>query len=594
MRKRAMFKFICGLATTMALGCSGSTASKPQQEAAQGSAPVKSAKQKPPAKPAVEPATLVLRGGTVVTVDETKPRAQALAARGDRIVAIGSDQEIAQYVGDTTEVFELEGRMAMPGFVEGHAHFLSIGNGKLQLDLNHVANWDEVVTMVKEAVARAEPGQWVFGRGWHQSKWDKLPDPNVEGFPTHDSLSAVSPDNPVLLTHASGHAVFANAKAMSLASVEAKTKNPSGGEILRDAKGRAVGVFRETASSLVSPKTLPRDPATERKKAKLAAEECLAKGITSFQDAGSSLDDVALFKELAAADQLGVRLWVMLDASISNDELAAVLPTAKYRDSKHHRLAVAGIKRYVDGALGSHGAWLIEPYTDLPETSGLAVDSIEALTRAAELARDHGFQLCTHAIGDRGNREMLDIYAKVLGPDAKSKDYRWRIEHAQHVQPDDVPRFAELGVIASMQAVHCTSDGPWVPQRLGAERAEKTSYLWKSMIDAGVVVTNGTDAPVEDVDPLASYYAAVSRQLKDGTQFFPAQVMSREQALRSYTLDAAYAAFEDDVKGSLVVGKLADITVLSKDITKVDVAEIPKTKVDATIVGGQVRYRNKG
>ena len=536
-------------------------------------------------------ATLVLRGGAVVTVDDKKPRAEAIAVDGERILAVGSNAEIQRFIGPDTKVMELEGRMAMPGFIEGHGHFLSIGFSRIQLDLTKVKNWDEIVSMVAEAAKSTPPGGWIFGRGWHQAKWDTVPKPNVDGVPVHDALSKVSPDNPVFLGHASGHAAFVNAKAMALAGIDDKTPDNPGGTIVRDAKGRATGLLRESAENIVTAVMEGRDDTLELRKAKLAADECLAKGITSFQDAGSSIDDIAMFRRLAVDDKLGVRLWVMLARDIPNNKLAEVLPKIKYRDTENHRLTVAAIKRMIDGALGSHGALLLKPYTDLPTTSGLPIDTTESLTRTAELARQHGFQLCTHAIGDRANREMLDIYEKVLGPAAPTSDHRWRIEHAQHLDPADVPRFAKLGIIASMQGVHCTSDGPWVPKRLGWARARRTSYLWRSLLSSGAVITNGTDAPVEDVDPLRSYYATVTRMMNTGKQFFPEQVLSRDEALKTYTINAAFSAFEEDIKGSLTPGKLADITVLSKDITKVPAKEILQTQVVATIVGGQVKFR---
>lgn len=539
-----------------------------------------------------KPATLVLRGGTVVTVNPARPRAEGVAVRGDRIVAVGTHEDVSRYIGPQTEVVELAGRMAMPGFIEGHGHFLLLGFSRMQLDLNRVKNWDEVVRKVAEAVKSAEPGEWIFGRGWHQSKWNDVPEPSVDGLPVHDALSRVSPNNPVFLGHASDHAAFANAAAMALGGVTEDTPDPPGGQIVRDDRGRPTGAFREEARALVFPGDGVRSEALERKKVRLAAEECLRKGITSFQDAGSSLQDIALFRNLAARDALGVRLWVMLARDIPNETLSEVLPRIKYRDTEHHRLTVGAIKRMIDGALGAHGALLLEPYADLPTSRGLQITPRVELARTAALAREHGFQLCTHAIGDRANRVMLDVYEAALGPRAKQTDHRWRIEHAQHIDPVDVPRFARLGVVASVQAVHCTSDGPWVPDRLGLERAERTSYLWKSLLDSGAVVINGTDAPVEDVDPLKSYYASVTRKMQSGRTFFPSEAMSRAQALRAYTLDAAYAAFEEDIKGSLTVGKLADITVLSKDITRVPADEILTTEVVSTIVGGKVRYSN--
>lgn len=547
-----------------------------------------------PASSKNKPASLVLHNATVITVDRNNPRASAVAIQGDRIVFVGNSQEVQAWIGPSTQVIDMNAQMVMPGFVEGHAHFLSIGESRLRLRLQDTKNWSEIVAMVKAATKTIPKGQWIVGRGWHQAKWSKKPSPDLDGLPYHDELSAVSPDHPVLLIHASGHASFANAKAMELGGVTASTSNPPGGEIVRDSRGRAIGVFRETASDLVSPKKLTRNPELQRKKAMLAAQECLEKGITSFQDAGTDAQDIAMLKELSEQDALGPRLWVMLSGSIPNEELETLMPKLKFRDEINHRFAVGGVKRFIDGALGSHGAWLLQPYTDLPTSSGLAVESLDSLRKTAELAKKHGYQLCTHAIGDRGNREMLNIYESVLGPEAKSSDHRWRIEHAQHLNPSDVPRFAKLGVIASMQSVHCTSDGPWVPKRLGMKRAEQTSYLWRSLLDAGVVVSNGTDAPVEDVDPLASYYAAVSRRLADGSEFFPEQRMTRQEALRSYTLDAAYAAFEEKLKGSLRPGKLADITVLSDDITTIDADKIPDVNVMMTIVGGKVRYRRPG
>lgn len=563
------------LAAAMAVNCAKTASSPPPMAAT---------------TPSIAPATLVLRGGTVVTVDDAQPRAEAIAAAGERIVAVGTEAEIQPFIGPETEVFELEGRMAMPGFIEGHGHFLSVGFSRMQLDLTAAKNWSEIVAMTAEAAKTAAPGTWIFGRGWHQAKWNPPPEPSVDGGPVHDALSAVTPDNPVFFGHASGHAAFVNAKAMALAGIDENTKDNPGGTIVRDAKGRPTGMLRETAQELVARVFDERDELLQQKKAKLAAEECLSKGITSFQDAGTGVQDIAMLRKLADADALGVRLWIMLSRDIPNAELEKILPTIKYLDPKH-RINVRGIKRMIDGALGSHGALLLQPYSDMPSSVGLPIDSKEALTRTAELAREHGFQLCTHAIGDRGNRDMLDIYEKTLGKEAAASNHRWRIEHAQHLDPADVPRFAKLGVIASMQGVHCTSDGPWVPERLGAERAERTSYLWRSLIDSGAVVSNGTDAPVEDVDPLPSYYASVTRLMNNGKTFFPQQVMTRDEALRTYTLNAAYAAFEEDVKGSLTVGKLADITVLSQDITKVPAEILPNTQVVATIVGGRIRYR---
>jgi predicted amidohydrolase YtcJ len=537
--------------------------------------------------PSVEPAHLVLRNGRIVTVDDARPEAQAMATTGETIVAVGTNEEIARYVGEKTEVIDLQGRLAIPGFIEGHGHFLGVGNARLQLRLMDTKSWDEIVSMVAEASRTAPPGEWIRGRGWHQEKWGGVPTPNVEGFPTHESLSKVSPENPVILTHASGHASFVNAKALEVSGITRATPNPPGGEILKDARGNPTGLLRETASRLA--KVPPADdPDLLRKQAALAADEAISKGITSFQDAGTSFAGIDVLKALASEGRLPLRLWVMVRDSVDN--LRANL--AKYRtigEADRH-LTIRAIKLTIDGALGSRGAWLLEPYTDLPTSSGLNTASLELANETADLAAQHDYQFCVHAIGDRANREALDIFERVYKANP-GKALRWRIEHAQHLHPDDIPRFGQLGVIASMQGVHCTSDAVFVPARLGAERSEQGAYVWQKLMKSGAVVTNGTDAPVEDVDPIASFYASVSRKLKDGTVFYPDQRMSRQEALKSYTWNTAYAAFEEDIKGSLASGKLADVVVLSKDIMSIPEDEIPTARVVLTIVGGRVVYR---
>jgi predicted amidohydrolase YtcJ len=535
-------------------------------------------------------ADLVLQGGKIATLDADQPEVTALAIKDERIVALGSDEEIAGRIGPDTRVLDLAGRRAIPGFIEGHGHFLGLGQARMQLDLMPVKNWDEVVALVAEAVAKAQPGEWIEGRGWHQDKWDGVPQPNVQGLPLHDSLSAVSPDNPVALRHASGHASFANAKAMELGGVTRDTPDPDGGEILRDAEGNPTGAFRETAQGLVARRTPPTEEEMRRMVA-LAAEDALANGVTSFQDAGTPVTGVDLLKTVAEEGGLPLRLWVMIRDS--NDNIRAALDRYPARDLANHYLSVGGIKHSIDGALGSHGAWLLEPYTDLATSTGLNTTPVATIQESAQLAADHGFQLCVHAIGDRANRETLDIFERTFAnlPDGKEgAALRWRVEHAQHLNPAEIPRFAALGAIASMQAVHCTSDGPWVPTRIGDQRAEEGAYVWRKLIEAGAVVTNGTDVPVEAISPIASYHAAITRLMNNGEVFYGDQVMTREEALRSYTWNAAYAAFEEGDKGSLEVGKLGDVTVLDRDILEVPAAEIPDTQIDYTIVGGHVRY----
>lgn len=547
-----------------------------------------------------EPAAdLVLRGGKIVTMDEREPVAQALAARESKIVAVGSNEQIAKLIGPQTKVIDVSGRLVIPGFIESHGHFVGLGRAKMMLDLKNAKSWDEIIAQVEAAVKKTPPGQWIIGRGWHQEKWNQKPEPNVDGYPVHTRLSQVSPKHPVLLTHASGHASFANALAMRLAGVDVNTKNPQGGEILKDARGNPIGVFRETAQGLISwaqSRSTMDQSAKERleelhKAIALAMEECLANGITSFQDAGSSFALIDVLKELARQGKLKVRLWVMIRAG--NSELEERLPMYVLIDFADGFLTVRGIKVTIDGALGPHGAWLLEPYEDLPSSTGLNLIPLPALRKTAELCVKHNVQLCVHAIGDKANREVLNLYEDVFRKHPSKESRRWRIEHAQHLHPDDIGRFGKLGVIASMQGNHCTSDAVYVLRRLGIRRASEGAYVWQSLLKTGAIIANGTDAPVEDVNPIKCFYSSVTRKLPDGKTFFPEQKMTRAQALKSYTRDAAYAAFEEHIKGTLTPGKLADVVVLSRDILTIPDEEILGTEVVYTIVGGRVMYQKQ-
>jgi predicted amidohydrolase YtcJ len=544
----------------------------------------------------VPPADLVLTGGRIVTLDPLEPEATALAARDGRIVALGSDAEIAAYTGAKTRRIELGGRLAVPGLIESHAHFSGIGQAAQRLRLAGEPSWEAIVARVAEAVSKAKPGDWVLGHGWHQEKWTAPPAPEVEGFPVHDALSAVSPDNPVALSHASGHAIFVNGAALAAAGIGDGTPNPPGGEILRDAAGRATGLLREEAEGLVfaaygqwlAAAPAAETEAREREALRLADREVLSKGITSFHDAGSPYAEVERIAAMANAGELGVRLYVMIRDSVANhrEKLAATRRVA----AANGRLTVRAIKASIDGALGSRGAWLLAPYSDAPHSTGLATTPPETIRELAQLALANDYQLCVHAIGDRANRETLDIYRDAFATAPEKKELRWRIEHAQHLDPADVARFAELGVVAAMQGIHCTSDAPFVPARLGDERARAGAYVWRKLVDSGAVIANGTDAPVEDVDPIASFHATVTRRLGDGSTFYPDQALTRLEALATYTKNAAFAAFEEKEKGTLEVGKLADVTVLTKDILTVPENEILDARAAYTIVGGNVLY----
>ena len=545
------------------------------------------------------PADLAFVNGNIYTVNENQPWVSAVAVRDGRIVAVAEDSLGAEYLGATTEIVDLEGRYMMPGLIEGHAHLSNLGEGQLTLNFLEVTSWDTIVSMVAEAAKNAEPGEWITGRGWHQEKWTERPDQHVHGYPHHDVLSALTPDNPVLLRHASGHAAFANATAMEAAGITLETPNPAGGEIVRGQGNRAIGVFEERAMRAVYAaydqyvQTLPPESVSARwqKGIDLAVQHCLERGITSFQDAGSNAEEVQRYAALAGAGELDLRLYAMLreDLPTTRETLnGANYPMVDVGDGF---FTCRAIKTELDGALGSYGAWLLEPYADKPGFLGQNTTEVSTVESFAQLCRERDLQLCVHAIGDRANRETLDLMERAMRAQPDKTDLRWRIEHAQHLHPDDIPRFSQLSVIASMQAIHCTSDSPFVIARLGEERARTGAYPWRALLDAGAVVTNGTDAPVEAVDPLPSIYATATRKRLDGgPAFFPDQKLTRAEALRSYTLSNAYAAFEEADKGSIEVGKYADLVVLDTDLMRCADEAIPEATVLATYVGGEAKF----
>lgn len=537
---------------------------------------------------------LLFVNGNFFTADSLNPQATAVAILGDRILAVGKEEDLKKLADKNTQIIDLQGAFAMPGFIEGHGHFNGLGMSLQNLNLIHSKSWAEITGMVAEKIKSAKPGEWIEGRGWHQEKWSESPGATVNGYPFHYDLSAASPNNPVVLYHASGHGLMANAKAIELAGISSETSDPIGGRIVRDSRGKLTGVFEENAMGLIEKPFLAwknlrpeaEQIAAFEKATLLAANECLANGITSFQDAGSNFWELDQYRRMAEAGQLPIRLWAMASQPTAHD-----LPKlAKYPQIGlgNQHFTCRALKCYFDGALGSYGAWLLAPYDDKPGFVGQNTTPLDTVVRMAQACSEYGLQLCVHAIGDRANREVLNVVEKEM---ATKKDHRWRIEHAQHIDPQDIPRFAQLGVIASMQAIHCTSDAPFVVKRLGAERARTGAYAWRSILDSGAHLANGTDAPVEDVDPLPCLYASVTRRRADtGLEFFTEQKMTREEALRSYTIWNAWAAFEEKEKGSLTPGKLADIVVLSKDLLRCAPEEILQAKVLKTVLGGKLKY----
>lgn len=535
---------------------------------------------------AATPPDRVLVNATVHTMDDAKPRAEAIAITGGRISAVGSSAEILASRGPNTEVIDLKGATVVPGLKESHGHFVGIGQARMVLNLVGTKSWDEVVARVAAAVKGRPRGAWIVGRGWHEGKWTSKPAVLVRGFPPHGALSAVSPDNPVVLQRADGHALYANAAAMALMKITKDTKAPEGGDIIRDEKGDATGVFVDRAQGLVRPPE-PTE-ADVREAIRLATEECLSKGLTFIDDAGEDLATIAIFRDLANKGQLGIRVNAMIRGLDNLKKFGKPQPMG---DSF---LGVRSLKLSIDGALGSRGARLIEPYVDDPHNTGLWVTDPAVVREAALYGIEHGFQVNVHAIGDAGNRAVLDAFEAAFKAHPEKKDVRFRDEHSQILDEADIPRFGKLGVIASIQGIHATSDLPWAGERLGEKRVLEGAYVWQKLRRSGAVLINGTDAPVEDVDPLRSYYASVTRQSEAGVPpggFQPDQKLTRLEALRSYTKDAYWASFEEANGGVIAPGKWADLTVLSKDILTVPDSEILKTQVLYTLVNGKVAWK---
>ena len=540
-------------------------------------------------------ADLIIENGIIYTMDDFNPIAESVAVRSGKIIGVGSNYYIQSFIENNTKVLDLKGATMVPGLIEGHGHFMGLGYAKMRLDLSTVSSYDELVDMVSGAVAEAKPGEWILGRGWHQSKWEPVPVPLVKGFQTHDKLSAISPNNPVWLTHASGHAAFGNAKAMELAGVTSETEFGFGGEIIKDLRGNPTGVFNERAQGLVSQyvETEGEDNSSQRA-LELAVQACLENGITSFQDAGSGSNSINAYREGLSSNSLRIRLYVML-TSRDPDLLKEWYKKGPEIGTGNDYLTIRSIKLNTDGALGSRGAWLLDSYTDRPGHFGMATQSMDYVYEVSRDGLANGFQVNSHAIGDRANREVLDQYEKVFNENPKlAENHRWRIEHAQHIDPADIPRFGLMGVIPAIQGIHMASDRPWAIDRLGRQRIIESAYVWRDLIDSGAILINGTDVPVEPIDPIASIYASTARKTLKGKPeggYEPNQKMTRLEALKSYTINAAYGAFEEDIKGSIEIGKYADFTVLSQNIITVPEDQILNTKVRYTIINGQIEYK---
>jgi predicted amidohydrolase YtcJ len=524
-----------------------------------------------------EEADLVLINGTVITMDEAMPEASAVAVKGDRIIWAGNGSDAEKWIGKNTKVLDVHGGFVYPGLIESHAHIVGLGQARSILDLVGTSDKSAIIKKVQDGVKNAEKGKWILGRGWDQNDWP------VKEFPTTSDLDAVSPNNPVLLSRVDGHACWINSAAMKLAGITASTKDPDGGKIHRDAKGNPTGILVDNAMSLVE-KVVPEPSHKELiQYTRTALNEAAQKGITMIVDAGSSKEALDAFRELASTDQLPVRIYSMVSYGTPFTETYLNQGPANYGPY----LDVRSLKLYMDGALGSRGAALLEPYTDDPKNSGLLLMPQDKLMDVLQRAKKSGIQVGIHAIGDRANRMVLDAYEKT-----EVKGLRWRIEHVQVLSRSDIPRLAQLDVIASMQPTHATSDGPWATDRLGPERV-KGAYAWRSLLDLHTIIAGGSDAPVEDINPLCGIYSAITRQDHEGKPqggWHPEQLVTPYEALHMFTVDGAFAAFREKDLGSIRAGKIADFVVLPENILKCEPRTLIDMKVQYTITGGKIRY----
>jgi predicted amidohydrolase YtcJ len=535
-------------------------------------------------------ADLVLTNGRIYTVDNARPVVTAMAVRDGRVTFIGSDVEARALIRSSTRVVDLKGSAVYPGFTDAHAHLLGLGTMLQRVNLAGSTSYDEVISRVKSFVRDVKPGQWIEGRGWDQNRWA------VKEFPTHDALTRAFPNNPVVLERVDGHALLANRRAMELARVSSSTADPPGGRILRDPSGAPAGVFVDNAQELVT-RAIPAATRAETRSAILAAiHEANRWGLTGIHDPGENAETISIYEELARAGNYSLRNYVMISdpgapgsaSALANPYIRRGPQSALYNG----HLWIRALKLYADGALGSRGAALLAPYSDEPTNSGLLVSQPAHIEAWAETALQRGFQVNVHAIGDRGNRIVLDAFETALRKFPRA-DHRFRIEHAQVLSPQDIPRFAQLGVIPSMQATHQTSDMRWAEARVGPERI-RGAYAWRSLLNTGVVIPNGTDFPVEEVNPLLTFHAAVTRQDPSNQPaggWYPEQKMTRQEALQSMTIWPAYAGFQEKILGSLTPGKYADFVVLDRDIMRVPDTEILSARVTSTWIGGKLIYQ---
>jgi predicted amidohydrolase YtcJ len=534
------------------------------------------------------PADLVIHNAKIYTSDDAMPRAEAIAIRGDRIIALGTSAEIRKRAAASTKVIDAGGAAVLPGLHDAHGHFTGLGASLQVLRLRGTKNWEQIVGMVRRRAASARPGEWILGRNWDQNDWPQ------KDFPVHELLSAAAPNNPVYLTRVDGHASIANKAAMDAAGLGKDTADPDGGRIIRDANGNPTGTLIDKAMGLVSRKIPPLTREQLEEQILLADAEARKLGLTMVHDAGANTETVDAYKRLIDSGKLQTRLYVMLRGSM--EMLKPHFDRGPIANYGNHHLAVRAVKISADGALGSRGAALLEPYSDEAGNTGLLVNPPEEVYAQTLAASKAGFQMCVHAIGDRANRMVMDTFERVQKEVPGARDLRMRNEHSQILDAAEIPRFAKLNVIASMQATHATSDLPWAPARLGPQRIDEGAYVWQKLLKTGAIIANGSDFPVEEPNPMLGIYASITRQDEAGTPasgWQPDQRLSRDETLKSFTINAAFAAHAEKELGSLAPGKIADLIVLSKDVMTIAPKEILTTTVKTTVIGGKVVYESK-
>ena len=542
----------------------------------------------PPVIQRVAPADIVFKNGNIYSPNNRVSQAQAIAVNGDKIVFIGTNAAAQKYVGAKTRVVDLHGNTVLPGFTDAHQHLSGVGFREMTLNLEGLTTLQDFLAKVKARVDQAKPGEWITGRGWIETHWQP------PTFPTRQDLDSIAPNNPVILTRADGHASVVNSAALKKAGVTGTTFNPFGGEISKDKNGEPNGMLLDAAQGLVRRQIPPESPADAERAVVLGAKRDVELGWTQVQDAGGSYADIDIFKKLYSQGAIKLRIYkAVYGPGPSANRLLREGPII---GEFQNRLTVRTIKVVSDGALGSRGAALLAPYSDAPETSGYLTVKAEELRPMLIDALKKGIQVETHAIGDKANRFILDEYARALqevpASQRKIEDPRWRVEHAQIVNPADIPRFAKLGIIPSMQPSHAIGDLYFAPARLGMARLAG-AYAWESFIKLGVVVPGGSDAPVERGEPMIEFYAAVARKAQNGFSgegWHPEEAVTRMQALKMFTIWPAYAAFEEDLRGTIEVGKLADLTILSADIMKIPEADILKTRCVMTVINGEIVF----